>query len=264
MNIMQNKQKTLDWPAEEYAIGSFIQQTFSDIFIQDFPFNINDNLLDIGCGDGSYTIKISNQIRHGNITAIDVSSSMLKIANSRPQTYNNIQFSQKNILDINYKDKFSAITALWSLQWVIDLNSAFNNIYHALHKNGRFFAIMPQYNGIYMRAFYAVKNSQKFKSLEQFKIPVPGYTLEEIKQILDNLNFKSLRCEYKEHHLELPSLDIFRKFINGIGFYTGQIPDNEIALINEEMVNVFAKECTENFSGKYIIADKFTVINAIK
>jgi hypothetical protein len=51
--------------------------------------------------------------------------------------------------------------------------------------------------------------------------------------------------------INLPCLDIFRKFVNGVAFYQGQIPEAEIKLINETMVRWYEKECQNHWQGRY-------------
>lgn len=229
-----------------------------------FEISLDDNLLDIGCGDGSYTLKLAKNISNGNVVAIDLSLNMLEIARSRLQERNNITFIKKNALDLDYKDSFSVVTALWSLRWIHDLNSVFQRIYDALQKHGRFFAIIPHHNSVYMRLFHKILSSHEFKSLDNFIVPASYIKLEEIRQILEHLHFSRGVCEYRHYALELPSLEIFNKFVNGVGFFQGQVPDNDILLINNEMTKIFANECKNKYSGKYIFADDYIVIDMIK
>jgi ubiquinone/menaquinone biosynthesis C-methylase UbiE len=259
-----NKINNYDWPADKYAIGAFIQHTISNGLMEDFAIYPDDNLLDIGCGDGSYTLKLAENISNGNVTAIDLSSNMLEIAKSRLQGHKNITFIKKNALNLDYKDSFSVVTALWSLRWIHDLNSVFHGIYNALQKNGRFFAIMPHHDGVYMRIFHKILASHKFKSLDNFVVSASYITLEEIKQILEQIPFTQSICEYRHYALELPGLEIFNKFVNGVGFFQGQVPEDDILLINDEMTTIFANECSDKYAGKYIFADDYIVINIVK
>lgn len=259
-----NTINSYDWLADKYAIGAFIQHTISNELMKDFKISSDDNLLDIGCGDGSYTLKLAENISNGNVIAIDLSSNMLEIARSRSQELNNITFIKKNALDLDYKDSFSIVTALWSLRWIHDLNSVFQKIYDALQKSGRFFAIIPHHNSTYMRSFHEIFSAHKFKSLDNFIVPASYITLEEIKQILAHLHFSQGVCEYRHCALELPGLEIFNKFVNGVGFFQGQVPDSDILLINNEMTQIFANECKNKYAGKYVFADDYIVIDMIK
>ena len=47
-----------EWPANEYAIGSYIQATVADRYLDRLQINPDDTVLDIGCGNGIYSQKI--------------------------------------------------------------------------------------------------------------------------------------------------------------------------------------------------------------
>jgi len=67
-----------------------------------------------------------------------------------------------------------------------------------------------------------------------------------------------------EQSVELPSLDIFRKFIYGISFYQGQVPTDRINDINEAMVKVFEEQCNREHEGKLIFNIRFYVARGEK
>lgn len=254
----------VDWPAEDYAIGTFVQATFADQSLKDFAFNSDDNLLDIGCGDGSYTLKLANHIPHGKVSAIDFSEKMISRAKQQIQEYNNVTFEHMDATKINAKLAFSAVTALWSLQWVPDFKKVLENISCALQPNGRFFAIYPVQGCLYDRLYQMVKNSGKFHSLENVKIERNTPSIELGNEIGKALGFKYFKMVEEEQSLDLPSLETFHKFVNGIGFYQGKVPEIEIPLINEEMVKCFDQICQQEFAGNYVFKDRFAIINAIK
>jgi hypothetical protein len=102
-----------------------------------------------------------------------------------------------------------------------------------------------------IKGYYALRDSQQFKSLAQFKAPVDYSRLDNLAEKLKNIPCKHLNVELHSHSIVLPSLDFYRKFVNGIAFYQGQIPEPEIKEINEAMVQYYADECQKNYKGEY-------------
>lgn len=44
-----------EWPANDYAIGSYIQATVAEEYLSYLKVNPTDKILDIGCGNGAFT-----------------------------------------------------------------------------------------------------------------------------------------------------------------------------------------------------------------
>ena len=63
--------------------------------------NKSKTLLDVGCGTGSYS-KLMTELKL-NVTGIDKSKSMLKIARSKYKKNKNLVFKKSNILKMNLK-----------------------------------------------------------------------------------------------------------------------------------------------------------------
>lgn len=44
-----------EWPANDYAIGSYIQATVAEEYLPYLNMKPADKVLDIGCGNGAFT-----------------------------------------------------------------------------------------------------------------------------------------------------------------------------------------------------------------
>jgi hypothetical protein len=99
--------------------------------------------------------------------------------------------------------------------------------------------------------YYALKVTGQFPCLRNFKAPVDYSELNNLAEKLKLIPCKNLNVVVHKASITLPSLDFFRKFVNGIAFYQGQISEPEIKLINETMVTWFEKECQKNWQGEH-------------
>ena len=96
------------------------------------------NLLDLGCGTGSYS-KLMTELKL-KVTGVDASKEMLKIAKSKYKKNKNLIFKELNILNMNLKKKYDVVSALFHiLSYQItdkNINKFFKNSEKHLNTNG--------------------------------------------------------------------------------------------------------------------------------
>lgn len=240
-----------EWPANDYAIGNYIQAAFADQYLNRLIMDPSDHVLDIGCGDGSYSVKIIERVPDGSLLGIDRSANMLQVAHEKMENYPNVSLQQMDVLKMDYNRQFDRIVSFWCLQWCEDLTTAYMNIYRALKEGGGVFNIIPAGNDPLVRSFQWVKSSNKFPQLRHFKLPVDFERVGKLPNILAELPFKNAQAELEKSAILLPSLDIFRKFVNGLAFFHGQVPEDEISVLNEALVEAYDLECQQKHQGKY-------------
>jgi ubiquinone/menaquinone biosynthesis C-methylase UbiE len=108
----------------------FVEKRRVKKFIEQIPIK---SALEIGCGTGHWTqFFIDNGFR---LTAIDVSENMINKA--REKNLNGVEFSIKNIEEIDYPDNyFENVFAITSLEFVDNRGKAFEQIYRILKPGG--------------------------------------------------------------------------------------------------------------------------------
>ncbi|QDP71958.1 methyltransferase domain-containing protein [Legionella israelensis] len=243
-----------EWPADNYAIGSYIQSTVADQYLSYLDLKPTDNVLDIGCGNGKYSQKILQKIPQGTLLGIDSSENMLKLAENVAERYSNFNLQKDDVNSMDFKETFDYVVSFWCLQWTSDIHQAFENIFLALKPEGKLLTLFPTGDDPFMTTYQEVKASGQFPELEHFHPPVDYSKLKNLENQIKDIPFTSLTVERHQESILLPSLDVFRKFVNGIGFYQGEIPAERIPLINEAMVKVFEKECQRKYAGEYQFA----------
>ena len=116
---------------------NFIEDTFENSYKP-------KKILEIGCGTGNYTRILLE--RGYEITAVDISENMLKIAKEKCAC----NFISGNIRDISINDKFDACIAMFAVMGYITENSdivkVLNNIRKHLKPNGLF--VFDVWNGL--------------------------------------------------------------------------------------------------------------------
>lgn len=240
----------MEWPADDYAIGSYIQASIADHFTPLLEIKSADCVLDIGCGNGAYSKKIIKHIPQGAFWGIDASANMLELAQKTLANFPKVHLKQADVLTMDFTNQFDYIVSFWCLQWTKDIYKAFERIYQALKPGGKLLTILPAGDDPFITTFATVRDSGEFPSLKTYKPAVDYSQLQNLQEKLATIPYNSLHVKRIPESIILPSTDTFRKFVNGIAFYQGQIAEDQIKLINEAMVQVYIKECKEKYQGE--------------
>ncbi len=142
-----------DQLAQEYS-GIYAKRANYLNAVDDLIFQVMDglnviNYLDIGCGDGTRSLKIIERIKPNHAVLIDNSEKMLESAKSLYK--GNISFIHGDVLHFRSEMKFDLITCLWNVighfpdkQYKI---AFFKSVKHLLTDKGVFiFDVNNRYN----------------------------------------------------------------------------------------------------------------------
>jgi len=124
--------------AKTYHLNSTMQWNVALDTIELIPWQGNENVLDIGCGDGKITALLSTKVQQGTLIGIDISQSMIDFASSLyPQNqYPNLAFMQMDAAEITFENQFDRVVSFSTLHWVLDQQKALNAFYKALVPGG--------------------------------------------------------------------------------------------------------------------------------
>jgi len=240
-----------EWPAEDYAVGSYIQATVADSLLPGLHLNPKDTVLDVGCGNGAYTKKILKQVPDGSVLGIDSSENMLRLSKEVSREYPNFSVEKENVLTMNYENQFDKVVSFWCLQWADDIKKAFGNILNALKPGGKLFTIFPAGDDPFIMAYYALKESGDFPCLNDFKTPVDYKKLDKLAEQLQYPSAAHINVDLHHTTILLPSLDFYKKFVKGIAFYQGQVAEQDIPLIQEAMASWYEDQCQKKWQGAH-------------
>lgn len=156
-------------------------------FIDKFLNLLNGkNVLDIGCGVGSLTNYMHRKGFY--LTGIDLADKMLKITK---QKYKDINFIRMDMKNITLNQKYDGISILYSLFHLSkkEVMKVLPKYHELLNKNGKMLLILQNGSG------EKIVEEPLDKNLLMF---VNYYSLDEIKEILENNKFKVLYTAYKK------------------------------------------------------------------
>ncbi len=126
----------INWNAKGYKTDfSFVHKYGEDV-LELLNINVDDEILDLGCGNGALSKKISDM--GGKVVGMDASEEMLKTARN---DYENIDFYKADaanftLADLNRTKPFDKVFSNAVFHWVDDQNALLRCINSALKKGG--------------------------------------------------------------------------------------------------------------------------------
>ncbi len=122
---------TSQWDAADYArVGGFVP-ALGQAALNLLDPQPGEHILDVGCGDGTLTLKIKE--RGADVVGIDNSLSMVAAAKAK-----GLDARLMDAADLKFAEAFDAAFSNATLHWVLDKERAARAIWFALKWEGRF------------------------------------------------------------------------------------------------------------------------------
>ncbi len=244
------------WNEEQVALyvnASELQRRSSWQLLSQVKFSGNEQVLDVGCGDGRNSAWISRLVRDGTVVGIDPSEAMISWAKKQyhSQDFPNLRFGNGDANSFP-GESFDVITAFFSLHIVKDLPGAAKEFYTHLNKGGEVIAVIPpkpSLNPPFDEAIKETISSERWSPyFAQFRPTFVFSDLEDYRRAFEEAGFTVTRAEF------VPSVDPFvtkREFANwftGTWPYMHYLPEEERIAFAEEIADRFAKKRPEALS----------------
>ena len=255
-----------EFDGEKYKQASKHQKEWAYEILSGFKLKGNEKILDLGCGDGSISLKIAKLVPRGYVVGIDNSRGMIETADKLDR--NNLKFILLDINKINFINEFDLIFSNATLHWIKNHKFLLNNIYNSLKNNG-----IIRFNfageGNCSNFLRVIKEVIGYKEYKQFFINFdwPWYmpNIREYKDLLNNSKFRNIKVwtENKDRFfknsdemirwIEQPSIVPFLQYIKG------QDKDKFKNDVVNKMIELTQKNdgrCFETFNRINVFAEK--------
>ncbi|REH91076.1 bifunctional demethylmenaquinone methyltransferase/2-methoxy-6-polyprenyl-1,4-benzoquinol methylase [Staphylococcus felis] len=164
--------------------------------------------LDVCCGTGDWTIALSKAVGHtGEVTGVDFSENMLKVAEEKTENISNIRLVQGDAMDLPFKDNtFDYVTIGFGLRNIPDYSKALSEMFRVLKPGGMVvcletsqptFPIFKQIYKVYFKfvmplfgKFFA-KSKEEYEWLQQSAFDFPDR--KTLKRIFESENFQNVK-----------------------------------------------------------------------
>lgn len=133
-----------EWNAADYARNSAGQEVWAVELLASLDLRPDDEVLDIGSGDGRITAALAERVPRGRVVGVDSSADMVRHARAAfpPSVLPNLEFRQADAAALSFDRKFSVVYSSATLHWLPDQRPAVAGIARALRPGGRLLAQM--------------------------------------------------------------------------------------------------------------------------
>lgn len=219
------------WDGSYYKQFSSFQQSKALELLRNFPFKGSERVLDIGCGPGTISKWIADQLPNGSVIGIDPSMGMLSQAFQDYQSVPNLQFLCRKAEAFQFDEPFHLITSFHALHFVKDHQKVFENMRSSLAKGGHIFLRMAEKK---QPAMLELMNRDKWKSTAAFAHRVFPLSLDRAVFLLESLGLTILRANVDQTPYVFPSQEAMKQWVLGwLGHASG---------LSGDMLEEFTKE----------------------
>lgn len=195
----------------------------------------NLKVIDLGCGTGELTKKLSEKLPNSTILGIDNSVEML----AKAPISKNLTFKELPILDqLKEETKWDIIFSNAALQWIDNHGELFPKIIDCLNPGGQLAVQMPQQNeNILNRILLNLVQEEPFATyLNNWTRPSPVLTLDEYAKIFFENGGRDLVIYEKVYPQISSSKNDFFDFISGsaLTVYEERLKEDEFKELSTE------------------------------
>lgn len=224
---------TNKWNADKYNKHADFVSNLAFPVIELLNPQKNENILDLGCGDGTLAVEIEKF--NSKVTAVDLSESM--VAKTKEK---GIHASVMSATELTFTNEFDAVFSNAVLHWVKDADKSIKKIANSLKAKGRLIAEFGGYGNIKYLTDAMQEVFNKHEEFGKFNNPWNFPKDSEYKQLLEDNGFKVEYIELIPRPTKIDDisnwLDIFA---NGI-----------ISHLTQEQQSLFKEEVREILKPK--------------
>jgi ubiquinone/menaquinone biosynthesis C-methylase UbiE len=141
-------------------------------------------VLDVGCGSGWATRLLCGYAINGQVTGIDISDEMIRVALESSKEFPNADFEVASAEQLPFADsEFTHAFSMESLYYYANLPQALAEIHRVLRTGGLFVAIMDLY----------WESEATHQWIDTLKVPVELLSVEDYRSLFVDAGFVSIR-----------------------------------------------------------------------
>lgn len=192
-----------------YDKNAIVQAYMADDLLNFIDGEKYGKILELGCGTGLYSLKLTEKYIDSNFEFVDISDEMIEMAKKKIKN-ENVKFTVGDAEKISISEEYNLVTGNAVIQWFNNLEDSLVKYYASLSLGGEMvFSTFGE------RTFCELKESYSEAGLE-YNYSQKFYTAEEIKNIASK-NGWVVEIYEKDYVLKYDSLVEFLYSIKRIG-----------------------------------------------
>jgi len=249
-----------------YEKASILQQEWGNKLISELNLKGNEDILDLGCGNGLLTANLARLVPDGNVIGVDASEGMIEAAKEKEE--NNLKFLLMDLNEIDLNRQFDFIFSNATLHWIKDHNQLWTNIHKLLNPNGfvRFnFAADGNSSHFNKVIKEAIVSEEYRKYFSDFQWPWYLPSVDEYENFLKDFAFSELNVWEDNEDRFFPDKEAVIWWVDQpqIVPFLVNIPEDKKELFREIVIEQVFKEtlqengrCFEEFRRMNVLARK--------
>lgn len=258
----------LKWKPEIYSKLSIAQKNSALKILKVLKIKKNAHILDVGCGDGKISAKLSKIAKNGFVLGLDKSPEMISysIENYKNEQHPNLNFYLEDAQEISFNEMFDLVFSSFSLQWFKDKNLFFKKAYDALRENGQMCIVTPL--GISPELEYATKVVIENPSWSPFyqNFHPNWYFIDEpnLLHLVKENCFEPIYSLSYIQEVNFPSLEDFEEYILLWFPYLTPLNEQLKSIFFSQIINEYCKLLPPKKDGSMIMKIPTTSLIASK
>lgn len=236
-----------EWNADEYARYSSGQEKWAKELLAKLKLRKNENVLDLGCGDGKITFEIAKMVESGTVMGVDSSEEMIKLAKEKypAEKYANLSFEVMDAKELRFEGKFDVVFSNAALHWVDDHRKVLEGISRGLKPGGRFL-IQTGGTGNAAAGFETINRMAAVEEWRSYLVNVESpyhfFSSEDYDKLIPEAGFKPVRIELLKKDMVHNGIEGFKGFIRTTWLpYTQRIPEEKRERFIHETAELYLK-----------------------
>jgi len=250
-----------EWSAGDYHQQSSLQKTMAETQLRKLTLLGDEQVLDIGCGDGKVTAEIARRVPRGSVVGVDPSQNMVDFAAKHfgPPTHPNLRFQVIDARRLTFHNEFDLVVSFNALHWVPEQKDALTGIRNALRPSGRtqlrFVSEGPR-PSLEDIIEETRKDRQWAQYFEGYRKPYAHFTPDEYKALAESAGLRVVHIDVEDGSWDFETRDGFESFANATFVeWTQHIPRDEwhdfITDVLDRYQTIAADHPTEQHTFKF-------------
>ena len=225
---------------EGYHGHSKWQKFSAEWLIDHYPFQGNESVLDLCCGDGKISQFISEHLPEGHVVGIDRSAAMIAFALSHYLS-EKVRFVQADAREIAFLEQFDLITSFTAMHLIPEQVSVLNNVASALKPGGHILFQFPIVSGFGTALDEVLEDASWKPHFKEFSSGWNFFSKEQYAAFLDEAHLVTTRLEMTRLEEIYPTVEEFKTSISFWLPHLRILPENQRqAFLNNLMAKYIA------------------------
>jgi len=246
-----------DWDAQDYVAHSAAQQLWARELIDKLRLRGDEDVLDIGCGDGRATARIAERLPGGSVLGVDKSESMITLAGRQfpPGGHSRLRFRQMDATRLELPRAFDVAFSTAALHWIDDHEAILRGARACLRPDGRLLFQMGGLGNVaeVLAVVEEVVASPRWRGyFDGFVSPYHFYSPDDYESWLPRAGFRVARAELVPRDMAHASRDGLLGWLRTTWFpYSDSVPAELRDAFFAEVASGYAAACPPDAAGVF-------------